>query len=108
VTSLVLVVGDTKPDLNFRVKRAGEPVNLTGCTVLFRLRKPSGAVVEKTLSIVGDATTGRVAGSFGIADLNESGKMLGELVVLFADGTVQHAIDPFDVTVRAEFGEAIR
>lgn len=101
------VLGDTKPDLNFLIDD-GTPNQLPdGTVVKFRLKTPSGGVVEKVLAIAQNtASAKRAVGSFLAGDVVESGAMLGELVLEFPDGTKQHGEEPIDVYVRPEFVEA--
>lgn len=101
-----LVKGNKKPDLAFVIYEEGEPKDLTGCTVVFKLRKPvSKTVLEKTLSIIGDPMLGVVAGSWGTGDLDEGGPTFAEVVVTDADGNPQNGKRPIPCYVRAEFEE---
>lgn len=103
---IVLVVGNTKPDINLQVRRAGVPVDLTDAlTVSFRLKKPSGVIVEIVLSVT-DVANGKVSGNFSPGDLNEGGLCYGELVIDWGSGEIQNSRDPFEVYVRPEFAEA--
>lgn len=100
------VIGDTKPDLNFQlVKDDGITPLPSVDTVSFRLRKPSGEVLTKALTVA-DAVQQRWVGNFTAGELDEQGEMFGELVVTFADGNVQHSESPVAVFVRAEYTEA--
>lgn len=100
------VIGDQKPDLVFQLVQEDGVTPLSSiasCT--FKLRKPSGAVLSKSLSLA-DGTTQRWEGSFGVGEVNESGEMLAELVAVDATGKTQHSIDAIPVYVRPEFVEA--
>lgn len=102
---ITLVVGDTKPDIVLEVWDGGEPLaSAASQTYAFRLRKPSGQVIEIPLAVL-DAASATVGGNFTEGMLNESGPMLGELLVTFSDGRKQHGEEPFEVYVRPEFTE---
>lgn len=101
-----LVVGNTRPSLNFQCVAGNRPINLTGATVQFKLKKPDGVVVTRSLTVV-DAPNGRVSGNFGVGDLDQSGTQYGELQITFVDGGVQNAEEPFELIVRPEFFEAV-
>jgi len=98
------VIGDTKPDIVLDLEQDGEPLDLTDATVVFRLQKPSGAVVERTLTVT-SAAAGRCEGSFGIGDLDETGRMEAEVVITYSGGDVQHTEDAIPVYVRDEYQE---
>lgn len=104
---LRLVVGNTKPELVVRVLRDGDAVDLTGCTVELRIEKPNGAVTTKALAIT-DAEAGvAVLSEFTPGDIDQPGRMFGEIAVTFEDGNVQNAQEPVEVIVRAEHAEAV-
>lgn len=104
-----LVVGDTKPDLSFSIRRGG--VDITDdpsiTAVEFRLRKPSGIVLTKALTkvTVGDGTK-RWEGNFGTGDIDFTADGFGEVVVFFGATNPQHGRDPFRIVVRGEYREA--
>lgn len=100
-----LVLGNTRPPLVLQIKQDGVAVNLTGCTVHFRLKKPSGSIVDRALT-VSDPVNGIVTGFFAVGDLNEPGEMYGELEVVFTDGRIQSSEEPIHVIVRPKFVEA--
>jgi hypothetical protein len=94
---IVLVVDDTKPDINIRLTNL--PASVTATAVVFRLQKPDGTVAEVSLAENG----GRWVGSFGIGDLSESGRCLAEVKATLSNGGVQHGRDPIEVVIRPEF-----
>lgn len=104
---IVLVKNNTKPDLTLVLKRGGVAVNLTGATIAFKLKKPSGATLTKSMTIQGDPIKGKVACSWGAGDLDEAGEHTGEVVVTFSGGAVQNSKYALPVYVRAEFQENI-
>ena len=101
---IVLVKGNTKPDLVLALRRGGVAVPLTGATVTFKLKKPSGAILTKAMT-VSDALKGKVALSWGSGDLDESGACIGEVVVDYGAGAVQNSKYAIEVYVRDEFQE---
>lgn len=102
---IVLVVGNTKPDINLQLRSAGVPVDLTDAvSVALTVKKPSGLIIALALSIT-DVLKGKVSGNFAPGDLNEEGRCYGELVVDWGAGDVQNAREPFEFYVRREFAE---
>jgi hypothetical protein len=104
---IVLVKNNTKPDLTIALKRGGVKVDLTGATINFKLKKPSGAVLIKAMVLVGAATNGKVALSWGAGDLDEAGECQAEIQVTYGDGAVQNSKYAIPVYVRDEFQEKL-
>lgn len=103
-----LVQYDTLPPLSFRIKQGNAVAPLpVGTTAVFKIKKPSGALTTITLSQT-DAAKQIWSGAPGLNDLDETGEMLGELVVTVPGGAVQHGEDPIPVFVRAAFQEGPR
>ncbi len=100
-----LVVGNTRPQLSFRIKRGGVDISTDASidSVLFKLSKSTGQV---NIALV--LTAGRWVGNFGVGDLDSgaAGDLLGEVQVTFTDGGVQNGREPFKVRLRNEFAEA--
>lgn len=103
-----VVVGDTKPDLSFRVRRAEIDISSDPSIVGvdFKLHNPvTGATVTIPLTLA----SGRWIGNFGVgdvtADLALRDDVFGELVVTFDTGP-QHGREPIRVNVRPEFAQA--
>lgn len=105
---LVYTVGDTKPDLIFELQADGDALNLSGANVTFTLRKPSGAIVTRPLTVTNVATA-RVEGSFAYGDLDESSDdpMMGEITVDWGSSLIQHSQEPVEVYVRPEYTEIV-
>jgi hypothetical protein len=106
---IVYTKNDTSPDLIFLLEADGEPLpDLDDATVVFKLRKPSGAIVARTLTCT-NLLTARVEGAFAAGDLDESSDepMPAELVVTYASGRVQHSEEPLEVWVRDEYTEVV-
>lgn len=102
--SIVLVKNNRKPDLEFTLKKRGVAVDLTGATVAFKLRKPSGAIVVKAASVATPAN-GRIVIAWGAGDLDEQGECLGEVAITFAGGLVQNSKYAIEIYVRDEYEE---
>lgn len=104
-----LVVGDTKPDLSFSIKRGGVDItaDVTITAVEFRLRKPVGTVLTKPLTLVtrGDGSK-RWEGNFGVGDIDFTSDGLAEVVVFFGSASPQHGREPFRIIVRGEYRES--
>jgi hypothetical protein len=94
---------DTRPDFFFNVEREGAPVDLTSAVkVEFKLKKPSGGIVTRQLSII-DAPNGEVQGVWGTGDLSEAGEMLGEVLITWGGNAPEHGEEPIKVLVREEY-----
>ena len=67
-------VDDVGTEVRLNVTDGGVPVDLTGATELtIRLRKPSGAIVDKPAFLVGPATDGVINCYTAAGDLDEAG-----------------------------------
>lgn len=102
------VVGNTKPDLSFRIRRDNKDISTDASivSVLFRFRNPvTATLVTVPLSLA----SGRWVGNFGVGDISSdlAGRddVFGELVVTFDDG-VQNGREPIRMRVRPEYAEA--
>lgn len=78
-------VGDTKPDLTAVCTSDGAPVDLTGATVKFHLRKPDRSILA--LDATGGAD-GRVAAAWP-EPLDQAGSWQAEVQVTYSDQGVQ-------------------
>lgn len=72
-------LGDTKPDLTVQLV-AEEGFSLVGSTLVFKLRKPSGTVVNKSVTVE-DLSTLQLKIEWVLSDLNELGTYRGEIIV---------------------------
>jgi hypothetical protein len=97
---MILKQGDLAPKIQSPLTSNGTAVNLTGATVLFRLKRLSGAFVfSKTATIVSPATNGIVEYQLVSGDLAAltPGAYLGEWVVTYADTRVQRFPQGWDL-----------
>lgn len=85
-----LVVGDTAPPLRATLSNAAGAQDLTGASVVARLKRSTdGDVLEVTMDLDDDPTTGIVTHDWDPSETNEVLKYTVEFVVTFADGTVE-------------------
>lgn len=104
--SLPFVQGDTGPDLESVIHERGNPANpldLTGCTVKFQMRKDDDRrfTVNNTATIV-DAAGGRVRYQWGPNDLAVSGEYAIQWEVTYSDNRVQTTADTESLLVRRQ------
>lgn len=85
-----LMVGDTAPPLRVTLSNADGPQDLTGASVVMRLKPNTGdPVLEVDMDIDGDPTTGVVTHSWEPSETAVALRYTAEFVVTFADDTVQ-------------------
>jgi ketosteroid isomerase-like protein len=85
-----LVVGDTAPPLSATLANAAGPQDLTGATVVARLKRSTdGEVVQVTMDIDADPTTGVVTHDWDPTETDEVLKYTVEFVATFANGKVE-------------------
>jgi hypothetical protein len=85
-----LVVGDTAPPLRATLANADGPQDLTGATVVARLKRSTdGEVVQVTMDIDDDPTSGVVTHDWDPAETDEVLKYTVEFVVTFSGGGVE-------------------
>jgi hypothetical protein len=102
---ITLVQNNTKPDLELNLKARRKAFDLTGATVQFKLKKPSGAILTKAATISEPATLGRIVVAFGVGDLDEAGECLGEVVVTKTGNIIQNSKYAIPIYVRREYEE---
>jgi hypothetical protein len=85
--------GDTAPALEGICRDGfGSPVNLTGATVLFKMRlAPAGAVkiASGAMGAVGNVVLGRQKYSWSTSDTDTAGTYEGEVQATFSDGRIR-------------------
>lgn len=85
-----LVVGDTAPALRVTLANAEGPQDLTGASVVMRLkRSDSGTVTEIAMDLAADPTTGVVTHVWNPAETVDVISYKVEFVVTFANATVE-------------------
>ncbi len=102
--SITLVQGDTAPIIRGTITNCdtGDPLDLTGCTVFFQMRKKDDTryTINATANITNE-DQGLVAYTLAANDLNTPGNYQAQFEVHYADLTVQ-TTDLTDVTVRRQ------
>jgi hypothetical protein len=103
--TIELVTGDNLPTLEFTIKDAetDTPVNLSGCTVLFRVRPvgittPTGAISCTVIN----AGLGVVSAAFGASFFPSAGTYEGELEITFPGSNVQTVYEFIRLKVRSQ------
>ena len=89
MTDFEITRGAERPSLVWAFTSAGQPYDLTGNTsVAFQARPYDGtaAVISGAGSVMGTATGGSVAYSFGTADTQNVGELRGRFIVSFPAG----------------------
>jgi hypothetical protein len=81
-------VGDTSPPIAVEVTSDGSPVDLSDATVTFRVRKPSGTVVNWTGDVT-DGPAGQVEYELETGDLDEAGIWYFELEIDWGGGSIE-------------------
>lgn len=83
---------DTRPVYTGNIEIGGVGVNLTNCTLTFKMVDDSGALlVNATAEAYGDQVTspGQFSYNWTAADTAQAGRMFAEVEVLFPDGKIQ-------------------
>lgn len=89
--NFVWKAGETKPPFKATLfDPNGNPVDLTGCSAVFKIRTQDLATLVQsgTMTIDADPTTGKVSYTLS-SSINEAGIYAGLIVVTFADTSVQ-------------------
>jgi hypothetical protein len=102
-----IAVGATAPAITDIIQDAGVPVNLTGATVRFQMRRDLSAVltVDSAATVTG-ATTGNVSYTWATGDTATEGQYIAWWKVTLSTGKIQHTPE-FKVTIDAQttYGE---
>jgi hypothetical protein len=111
VTDVQMVRGDTRPYLDFVVRREdGTVVDLTGSTQRFRIRRLHETTVRiDRACVIQDAPNGRTRFAWQATDwdagkLDAPGVYEGELEITWADGTVSTVVNLVKIIVREQVG----
>jgi len=96
-----LVQGDTNPDLEFQIVQGGNPVDLTGCTVYFTMKKIGGSVkIDNAVCTIVDAENGLAKYEWQEGDTSEAGNYEGEVRVVDASGEIQTGYEKIKIRIR--------
>lgn len=80
-------VGDIGSEINVTVTELGKAVNISSATtLLYKLKKPSGAVIERTPSFLNTGTDGKLQYLTISGDLDEDGPWIGQAFVVLSNG----------------------
>jgi hypothetical protein len=87
MADVTLKRNDTRPLLDFQLRDARGPVDLTGATVMFQMRAVGGtqAKIERACEVL-DAASGKVRYAWQASDTDTAGTWLAEFEVTFSDG----------------------
>lgn len=101
------VQNDTAPDWTFSVARPdGTVPTLSGSTVNFIIKSPSGAVTNAghQACTITDATTGEGYYTFLAGDLPDAGDYLCDLSIVYSNGQIETVPKALTLEARAEAG----
>jgi hypothetical protein len=90
-TNIQLVVDDTAPALVATLANANGPQDLTGASVVARLKSsiPGDPILQIAMTIDADPTTGKVSHVWATNETNRVLKYTVEFVVTFAGGGIE-------------------
>lgn len=98
------VQGDTQPNPKFRVRRAGDPVDLTDATVKFIIRKRGGSVTNtghQTCTLT-DADSGKCTYDLQTNDLPDAATYDCDLQITYLNGEIETSPRKIVITARAQ------
>ena len=116
-----LVVGDTLPEVTVTLRDSNkaasgqtldpndsatwDPINLTGATVVMRIRKVGSTSVASTLTMTvpTPATEGKAFTNFPSGTLSESGVFEAEVEITYSGGGKQTVNDLLKLKIREDF-----
>jgi hypothetical protein len=116
-----LVVGDTLPEVTVTLRDSNkavsgqtldpensetwDPINLTGATVLMRIRKVGSTTVSSTLTMTvpSPATDGKAFTNFPSGTLSEAGVFEAEVEITYSNGGKQTVNDLLKLKIREDF-----
>lgn len=97
------VQGNTAPDLNAVLKADGSPLDLTGCSVKFQMRKADDRrFTISSAATITDAAAGEVRYIWGPNDLAVPGTYQVQWEVTYADARKQTTHPANDLLIRRE------
>jgi hypothetical protein len=88
---LTLIQNNTKPRVNFVIKDASlNPVNITGCTIVFNLYPVGGSVRKfQGVCVIDTPLSGACHYDWALTDLDTAGAYHGDLSITFPAGEKQ-------------------
>lgn len=106
MSDLTLVQGDTAPDLVAVIHEeddAETPIDLTGASVAFQMRKADDRryTVNATM-VADDPVNGQFHYEWGTNDLAVPGTYQGQFEITYQDGKIQTTRVPFSIEVRRQ------
>lgn len=107
MSQIKLVQGDTAPTYQFSLVRAdGTIPNLTGATVNFYIKGPTGTATNAghTACTITDVAGGLGYYDFQTNDLPSAGTYTCDLSITFASGKIETAFKQVELSVRAQNG----
>jgi hypothetical protein len=103
---LFRVQNDTGEPINFTVLLDNAVKDLTGCSVDFIMKSPTGAAINSghTACTLVSPTAGTCRYDFAVGDLAEVGTYTCDLQLTNSDGTIVTEYTEYDIVTRAENG----
>ena len=116
-----LVVGDTLPEVTVTLRDSNkavsgqaldpensetwDPINLTGATVVMRIRKVGSTTIASTLTMTvpSPATDGKAFTNFPSGTLSEAGVFEAEVEITYSGGGKQTVNDLLKLKIREDF-----
>jgi hypothetical protein len=106
MADLIFVQGDTAPAISAVLHEADDadaPIDLTGCDVMFQMRKPDDRrYTVNAAAEIEDDEAGQVKYEWGPNDLSVPGEYQAQWEITFGDGRVQTTKTPITVEVRRQ------
>lgn len=101
--TLEIFQNETADGLRATLRVDSTPQNLTGASVVSRIKNPQGITTSTPMTIANPTTSGVVYRAWGVGEIALVGTYVVEFVVTFADSTVAvfpgPATDPNTITV---------
>ncbi len=99
-----IVQNEILGERDFQLMKRGAPYVIPiNTTIDFRFKKPSGAIVTKTATVI-DAATGQIRVTFIAGDFNEIGYYYGETFVMLPGNVViDNLEEPVIIYARAPY-----
>jgi hypothetical protein len=101
-----MVQGNTAPSLPFTIKRAGTLVDLTGCTVKFKIHDNNTGIrtndAANTCALGVPNTGGTCTYSFSATDLPDATSYSCDLEITYPNATVETAFEIVLINARAK------